>query len=351
MNRELRRVIPAGFAFGLLFSFVAYYGGFPVPYAMLWAIPFAAALLCGLGAVIGRLVTNVLTGKGVDARLMHGLAFLAAAVVNTAIVLVALNLAGFAVFNREAVIGIVLGLGAGSVYGIYVFVMDKMKERLAFLEELADNNRRLQEASRKLAIAEERNRLGRELHDSVSQGLHALVFTIHSLRNELAEQSERAQAILKHMEATADSTLDELRSMIEELRPSLLAEHGLEEALRITGELFSQRNQVPLELTFQAAASLSPELEMTIYRLAQEALANVERHASARHAALKLLSMEGRLVLAVRDDGVGFDSQTDAGGNGLRNMRQRVEDAGGVYSVVSRPGLGTTVTAEFPQKG
>ncbi len=351
MSRELRQVIPAGFAFGLLFSFVAFYGGLPVPHAMLWVIPFAAALLCGLGVVIGKVVTAALSGQDIDTRLKYVFSFLAAAVVNTAIVLVALNLAGFAVFNREAVIGIVLGLGAGSVYGIYVFVMDKMKERLAFLEALADNNRRLQEASRKLAIAEERNRLGRELHDSVSQGLHALVFTIHSLRNELAEPSERVQAILSHMEATANSTLDELRSMIEELRPSLLAEHGLAEALRITGELFSQRNQIPLELTLQTTASLSPELEMTIYRLAQEALANVERHASARHVALKLLLTGGRLILTIRDDGVGFDSQTDSGGNGLRNMRQRTEDAGGVYGVVSRPGLGTTITAEFPQKG
>lgn len=351
MSRELRQVVPAGFAFGLLFSFVAFFGGFPVPQVMLWAIPFAAALLCGLGAVIGRMVTAALTGRGVDPRLMHALAFLVAAVVNAGIVLVALHLSGFAFFSREAVIGIVLGLGAGSVYGIYVFVMDRMKERLAFLEALADNNRRLQEASRKLTISEERNRLGRELHDSVSQGLHALVFTIHSLRNELVEPSERAQAILSHMEATANSTLDELRSMIEELRPSLLAEHGLEEALRITGELFSQRNQIPLELDFQGTTNLSPELEMTIYRLVQEALANVERHASARHVALKLMSAKERLILTVRDDGVGFDSQTDSGGNGLRNMRQRTDDAGGVYSIVSRPGLGTTITAEFPQKG
>jgi signal transduction histidine kinase len=350
----LKATVPIGFAFGIVFSLVGYMGLLPFEstLSMLWLLPLVTAILCGIGGLVAANLHALLDRKAALTNTTKiVIAFLAAAVVNFGIVFALMSYYGILVFERQMVLGSLLGLLMGVVYAGYRYTVDTLKERMQFLEALTDKNKQLQEASRRLAIIEERNRMSRELHDSVSQGLHGLVFAIHSLRNEVKEPSERAETILNHMEATANATLDELRTMIEELKPSLLAERGLEEALRTIAELFAQRNSVPVEFDFAVPHSLPAGVETTIYRISQEALANIERHASAKSVSLRVGVVSGSLMLTVRDDGKGFDTRKLPPGNGLANMRQRVEERGGTFQIISKSGLGTSVVAEFPSKG
>ncbi|HZK25553.1 MAG TPA: histidine kinase, partial [Oscillospiraceae bacterium] len=145
-----------------------------------------------------------------------------------------------------------------------------------------------------------------ELHDSISQGVQGLIFALHSLRHELDGPPQRVADILQHLEATARSTLDELRALIEELKPSLLVEQGLAASIQAASELFSQRQTIPVELAYELTALLSPEVEMTIYRIIQEALANIEKHAQAQQVTIRISDLEGQVLLSVKDDGQGF---------------------------------------------
>ena len=352
MKEVLRKSMPVGFIFGIIFSIIAYLGNFTVDLRLLCIIPFLTATMSGLGAIIAYLIGKFLEAKELfNTKTAQIIAFLVAALVNSLIVIAVYSSFDQSIFQRGGLLGITLGLGMGAIYGIYHSKMDSLKVRMEFLEALADKNKQLQETSRRLAITEERNRMGRELHDSVSQGLHGLVFSIHSLRNECTSPSPRMLEILSHMEATTQSTLDELKTMIEELKPSILVERGLGEAIEVITELFSQRNQIPIELDLQLPASLSPELEMTLYRITQESLGNIEKHAFAQHVSLKIIGSGHELLFTIRDDGKGFNTKEESSGNGLKNIRQRVEEAGATLNIVSRPTIGTSIIISFPPKG
>lgn len=352
MKDLIRSTVPVGFAFGVFFALIAYVGGVDIPPLFLWLLPLFTTILCVLGGAVATVVVNILQSRfSLGSRTATLLAFIAAALFNLVVVLLIGYAYGSPVMNPKMALGVIPGLALGAAYAFYQYNLDTLNERAEFFKALAEKNKQLQDASRRLAITEERNRMGRELHDSVSQGLHGLVFAMHSLRNSLREPSEQVLSILNHMEATANSTLDELRTMIEELRPSVLAEQGLENALRTAGELFSQNHNLPLHFTFSVESHLAPEVEMAIYRITQEALSNIGRHSGAEHVHLKLTTHKHLLQLTISDDGVGFDSTSAKLGNGLNNMRLRAEEAGGVLKVNSRKGLGTTISAEFPNKG
>ena len=350
MRETLFKTITFGLTFGCLFSAFSYLAGNRG--ALLWLAPVIAAGLSGLGGIVAMTVTVFLRKNMlVSENKTFVLAFLAAAAVNSLLMALFFSYHGLVLIQREIIISILIGLALGGGYGLYHMRAERLQERMRFLEEMADKNRQLQQTTRRLAITEERNRMSRELHDSISQGLHGLVFTLYSLRNELNDPPERVNAILEHMEDTARNTLDELRHMIEELKPSVLVELGLAAAIKNTTELFSQRQAVPVALDIQIPQGISPELEMTIYRIIQEALANIEKHAQARHVQLRIAENESGLFTVITDDGCGFKAEHIQTGNGLRNMRQRTEDAGGVFEIISKPRLGTSIKVRFPSKG
>ena len=350
--QDIQKIMTMGFVFGIFFAVIAYLGSFNIEYSLIWMIPFIVAALCGLGTIIAIFIRRSLIDKGYyNSTIISIISFIAAALVNSLILLIILAYFGIADFHPQAIFIGIIGLAMGAIYGIYRYRMDTITEKMKFLEELAEKNRLFQEASRKLAITEERNRMSRELHDSVSQGLHGLVFTIHSLRNEFDSPPQRVSDILSHMEATANSTLDELRTMIEELKPSLLAEDGLEEALKATINLVSQRLRVPIDIKLQIPDDLPPELELIIYRITQEALANIEKHAYPQHVYFKISNDSNVFRLTIRDDGQGFNSKDTPSGNGVRNMRQRVEEVDGSLNIISKPGVGTSIIVELPLKG
>jgi signal transduction histidine kinase len=213
-------------------------------------------------------------------------------------------------------------------------------------------NARLYERSRELSIVEERNRLARELHDSVSQKLFGLVLSAESAATLLDRDGEQARAELERLRDLAQEAMEELRSLVFELRPPNLESEGLAAALRKHVDVLRRvyRREISVEVTGRPRRA--PELEREVFRIAQEALQNALRHADAASLEVGLEASDGRLRLTVRDDGVGFDPQASGIRSrrlGLTSMEERAEAIGGTLAIESRVGEGTTVRLEVAQ--
>ncbi|MDW7672634.1 MAG: histidine kinase [Bacillota bacterium] len=245
IKRDLIQSIKVGFGFGILFSLTSHFAGFPIESFVLWVIPFIAGVLSALGSLVAGAVAVYLQQKWfLQEGKASALGFIAAAGVNAFTVILLLGLLGSAPLHRNVIMALVLGLSFGGIYALYAYRINRMDERMAFLETLAEKNKRIQEATRTIAIIQERNRMSRELHDSISQGLHGIYFSLHSLRKELSDPSAQVSRILNHLEETLQATQDELRAVIDELKPSLLTEKGLEQSLKYLGDLLAHRQQI-----------------------------------------------------------------------------------------------------------
>jgi signal transduction histidine kinase len=226
-------------------------------------------------------------------------------------------------------------------------------ELLAAHAAIAITNARLYERSRELSVMAERNRLALELHDAVSQKLFSLVLTAEAAGTLLDREGDAAAAReqVAKVSESARQALDELRALIFELRPPDLARDGLCGALRkhveVVGAL--QPARIDLDLDADADVVADPVRAREILRIAQEALGNALRHARAEHVWVALHGDDGRVVLEVRDDGVGFDPGAAAVRSrrlGLTSMEERAARLGGTLSVSSAPGAGTSVRLE-----
>jgi signal transduction histidine kinase len=213
-------------------------------------------------------------------------------------------------------------------------------------------NARLYERSRELSIVEERNRLARELHDSVSQKLFGLVLSADAARTLLDRDPGEARTELERLRALAQETMEELRSLVFELRPPSLETEGLAAALRKHVDVLRRVYNTEIHLDVTGTPRRSAELEREVFRIAQEALQNALRHARAELLELRLAAGDGLLVLTVRDDGIGFDPDSPAVRSkrlGLTSMEERAEALGGTLAIESRAGVGTTVRLEVAQ--
>lgn len=222
---------------------------------------------------------------------------------------------------------------------------------LASQVAVAIENGRLYQQAQSLAALQERQRLARELHDSVSQALYGIgLGTRTGLR--LLEDSglpeERVAALLQPLEYTmmlAETALAEMRALIFELRPESLQTEGLLPALARRVEALRARQELDVQVSFDAEPDLSLEAKEALYRVAQEALHNVVKHARARRVTMSLSGDDGdTFTLEIGDDGLGFDPSGQFPGHlGLQSMRERVERVGGAFSLRSAPGAGTSV--------
>jgi signal transduction histidine kinase len=233
------------------------------------------------------------------------------------------------------------------------------------IEEAAERAERArQELRRELAAAEEgeRRRLSRELHDHLGQELTALRLGLDDARRLIARQVPPDAPVfgrLAQLEALAASMSAEVRTMSLELRPPELDDVGLDHALRTYAAEWSDRYRIPAEVTVPGSTRLvvPPEQGTTLYRIAQEALTNVARHARARHVSVILERTDGEARLIVEDDGRGFDATEVAARAqterrlGLGGMRERAALVGGSLQIESTPGGGTTVFARLPMPG
>jgi signal transduction histidine kinase len=212
---------------------------------------------------------------------------------------------------------------------------------------------RLFEASREASIAEERDRLARDLHDALTQRLFSLNLILEAAVSTVEADPAAARQTLGQARGLVESALDELRSLIFELRPAALEADGLVGSVRKHADLLHRAHGLALEVRGEEdGAALEPEVERQLFRVVQEALSNVVRHASARSASVSVDFSAGAVTVTIEDDGVGFDPEERAIAArrlGLTSMRERVSALGGEFEVVSTPGEGTTVRARVPR--
>jgi len=218
------------------------------------------------------------------------------------------------------------------------------------LDELQERNARLTDQVRALAVVEERNRLARELHDSVKQHLFSLAMTAGGIRTRfdaLRDVPAGLAEMVREVETTAQAAQREMTRLIEDLRPGSLQEQGLAAALNDYTLLFGAQEHLLIYLDVQGNdALLPPAVAEALYRVAQEALHNVARHARATRVDAHLRCVPEQVALTVGDNGIGFDPAQSQRGLGLANMQERMLAVGGRLTVESQVGIGTTVLAE-----
>jgi signal transduction histidine kinase len=229
---------------------------------------------------------------------------------------------------------------------------DSLKSLYRGLEQkVASRTEEVLQQQRRLAVLEERSRVARDLHDSVSQSLYSVtLFSEAARRHLVARNAAAAEQSLDQLIGASRQALKEMRLMVYELRPPELENRGLIGAMR--QRLSSVEERAGIEALIEAPASLvlPEDLEPELYSLAQEALNNALRHGNARSVKLVLQHVGEAIQLEVRDDGVGFDPGTlqTTGGMGIRGMEERAHALGGRLLVESAPGEGTLVRVQIP---
>ena len=217
----------------------------------------------------------------------------------------------------------------------------QVRERTASLAELATHLQQVRE--------DERGHLARELHDELGALLTAAKLDVARLKSRMGPQSPEAGERLQHLTETLNSGIALKRRIIEDLRPSSLANLGLTAALEILAREFSERSGLEVNCVLEPT-ELEEAVQLTVYRTVQESLTNVGKYADATHVDVSLRSYPNHVEVEVRDDGQGFEPGTvRPTTHGLAGMRHRVEAAGGRLSVQSHPGGGTRIFASLPK--
>jgi signal transduction histidine kinase len=234
------------------------------------------------------------------------------------------------------------------------FTEDDMRivSLLADQAVIAIEKARLTAQSEQLAVMEERQRLARELHDSVSQALYGIGLGARTAKTLLDQEpgAEELKSKLVHpLEYTlslAKAGLAEMRALIFELHPDALERDGLVAALKRRAAALQARHKLHVQVDLCEEPELAIDVKEAFYRIAQEALNNVAKHARATHVGVKLGYIGDMISLEIQDDGAGFDLQKNYPGHlGLKSMRERIHSLGGTFEIESEPGQGTRIRA------
>jgi signal transduction histidine kinase len=194
----------------------------------------------------------------------------------------------------------------------------------------------------------ERRRLARELHDETGQALTSILLGLSAV--ERAESAEAAHVAAGELRGLVVETLQSVRRLAVELRPSALDDFGLEPALRRLGQAMRERGELDVQVEARLGEERLPaEVETALYRIVQEALTNVVKHADAAHVSIVLTRKQGSVVVMIEDDGRGFDlAESSVDRLGLLGMRERVQLLDGSLEIEAAPGAGTTLVVELP---
>jgi signal transduction histidine kinase len=214
---------------------------------------------------------------------------------------------------------------------------------------VAIENARLYEQAQAQATAEERQRLARELHDAVTQTLFSASLIAEVVPRIWERDPEKGRARLEEVRQLTRGALAEMRSLLLELRPAALTQTGLGDLLRQLAEAFQGRARVPARVTVAGEGAVPPDVQVALYRVAQEALNNAAKYAQASTVEVALKLREGGVELSIADDGLGFDpTSIQAGHLGIGIMRERCARIGAALSVDSAEGRGTRVAVRWP---
>ncbi len=228
-------------------------------------------------------------------------------------------------------------------------IIEQSKGRAALIEQLEASQAEVARLSREAGTAAERERMAREIHDTLAQGFTSIVTLTQAIESEMDTDPKAARRHLDLAARTARENLTEARAMVAAQGPSALASDSLEEALRRQVERLVE--EAGIATTFEVAGPL-PALpmatEVVLLRGAQEAMSNIRKHSRATRVSIRLSTVDAKVRLSVIDDGAGFDPAGPTGGFGLTGMRTRADQVGGIVTLESRPGAGTTVNLEVP---
>jgi signal transduction histidine kinase len=200
------------------------------------------------------------------------------------------------------------------------------------------------------AQEEERRRVSQELHDDISQRLTALAIQLEVLHQARGISSEELHGKLGELQKQMEVLSEDLRRTARNLHPVMLTHLGLEPALRAYSEEFSKLRKIKVRLIARALpATIPSEVALCVYRVVQEALGNVAKHAEAKRAVISISGSDDVLQIAIKDDGHGFDPNHAKGkGLGLISMEERVRHLGGTFSISAKPGDGTRIDIRIP---
>lgn len=319
------------------------------------ALATAAALLAAnLGTSFGLFAALI----GISVGLLRQRALAATAVLILLGLLAFVTLRGndgSATLSSWLVVAIPMTLFVVIYVLLYTRQMEAREQAQALLAELEAANRQLAEYAAQvedLTLAAERQRMARELHDTLAQGLAGLILQLEAARSHIDQgRPGRAGEVVDQAMARARSTLHEARQAIGDLRTPQNAADDLGLALRREAERFSRATGIPCAVEIALDAALPPRSNEHIQRIVAEALGNVAQHAEAGQVWVSAVQGAGGVEIAVRDDGVGFEvgaAGAAAGHYGLVGMRERARLAGGELTVSSAPGQGTAVRLRLP---
>jgi signal transduction histidine kinase len=314
-----------------------------------------------VGLVVGLFVLGVWAATATVAAIpaIYPLVFAtlplpAALVVSMAVtvtpLLIALAIHGTTWPNMPVAVAVTLvGVVAAPVIGTVIVTQVRQREKLATLvSELAATRAESARLSREAGAAAERERLAREIHDTLAQGFTSIVALAQAIEPELESDTAAAKRHVELIRSTARENLAEARAMVAELTPTALHDDSLPAAIERQCDRLSAESGIRASLRIDdKLPPLGMATDVVLLRAAQEAFANIRKHAQASTVSVELSGTEGGVRLSVADNGIGLgDEHTQ--GFGLRGMRSRVAQVGGTMSVISTPGGGTTVDVEVP---
>ncbi|GEL78381.1 sensor histidine kinase [Tenuibacillus multivorans] len=228
----------------------------------------------------------------------------------------------------------------------------KMKDQVSTLQRLADEKSEFANKAHIAATMEERQRLARDLHDAVSQQLFALTMMSQATVKLIDKNPEKAREQIKEISEMALQAQNEMRALLLHLRPVFLSGEPLNEGIIRLVEELKKKSGMQFHLDIDEGIDLSQSKEEHIFRMVQEALSNILRHANAQHVTLKLKDRDQEIYIHIDDDGVGFkanekiDQKTSYG---LKTMKERCEEIGGTFRIKSQEGQGTYIDIRIPK--
>lgn len=246
-------------------------------------------------------------------------------------------------------------LSGGVIFMIIGYVINQLVlSQHEKQQALADANVQLIDfasTAEQLATSRERNRLARDLHDTLAHTLSSITVQLEAVDSVMEHSPERAREVLGKTLANARGGLGETRRALRALRASPLDDLGLALALRTLAETTAARTQMKLTVDIPNEVTLAPELEQNIYRIAQESIENTVQHANAKNFSVSLRKQDGMTLLEIKDDGQGFhsDNYQSDGHYGLQGLRERAELIGAQLKLESQLGAGTTVRLALKQ--